>query len=489
MQSGEKIADLNTLKQLFEKSADVLFQTYTFGKQDVVFITCEAMIDQQLLNEVVVPRVQHVVELRNDESESLEKMIVSQLHVPSLTKVNEKEEIITLIYTGNVLLYFDSNCLFASNISKKPNRNPEETKLEVPVKGPRDNFIEDIAVNIALVRKRLPTNSLCVEKFELGRRSKTAVALLYFDDIASKETLYSIKKQLKKVDTDIVFSGDLLMEQVNKSSKLFPKTDYTGRADKAIQALVRGRFLIFVDGVAYGVITPVNLFLLVKTGEDNEYPSVFSSMTRLLRIFGMTIGIILPAFWLALTTFHQDQLPLQLLATVVQSNTGLPFPSFLEMLLMLLMFELFREAGLRLPSALGGTIGVVGGLIIGDAAIRAGVTSPAMIVIIATSTIATFTLVNQALTSTVSILRLCFILLTAFLGLFGFFMSVFFTILFLAGIRIFGVPYLNISADLNWMTIKRTFFRLPPDQYKTRPEMLNPIDKTRAKSNENNNEK
>lgn len=485
MQSGEKNADLQTLKQLFEKSADVLFQTYTFKEQPVVFITCEAMIDQQLLNEVVVPRVQQVLTQR--EAEPIEKTIVSKLHVPSLTKVTQKEEMISLIYTGNVLLYFGNGCIFASNIAKKPNRNPEETKLEVPVKGPRDNFIEDIAVNIALVRKRLPTNSLCVEKFELGKRSKTSVALLYFDDIASKETLYSIKKQLKKVDTDIVFSADLLMEAVNKNTKLFPKTDYTGRADNAIQALVRGRFLIFVDGVAYGVITPVNLFLLVKTGEDNEYPSLFSSLARLLRIFGMTIGIILPAFWLALTTFHQDQLPLQLLATVVQSNTGLPFPSSLEMLLMILMFELFREAGLRLPSALGGTIGVVGGLIIGDAAIRAGITSPAMIVIIATSTIATFTLVNQSLISTVSILRLCFILITAFLGLFGFFMSVFFTIFFLAGIRIFGVPYMNISADLSWLTIKRTLFRLSPNQYKTRPSDLNPIDKTRGKTNANKN--
>lgn len=485
MQSGEKNADLQTLQQLFEKSADVLFQTYTFKEQPVVFITCEAMIDQQLLNEVVVPRVQQVLTQREDEP--IEKIIVNKLHVPSLTKVTQKEEMISLIYTGNVLLYFGNGCIFASNIAKKPNRNPEETKLEVPVKGPRDNFIEDIAVNIALVRKRLPTNSLCVEKFELGKRSKTSVALLYFDDIASKETLYSIKKQLKKVDTDVVFSADLLMETVNKNTKLFPKTDYTGRADKAIQALVRGRFLIFIDGVSYGIITPVNLFLLVKTGEDNEYPSLFSSLTRLLRVFGMTIGIILPAFWLALTTFHQDQLPLQLLATVVQSNTGLPFPSSLEMLLMLLMFELFREAGLRLPSALGGTIGVVGGLIIGDAAIRAGITSPAMIVIIATSTIATFTLVNQSLVSTVSILRLCFILLTAFLGLFGFFMSAFFTIFFLAGIRIFGVPYMNVSADLSWITIKRTLFRLSPNQYKTRPNDLDPIDKTRGQTNANKN--
>lgn len=487
MHLDAKKIDLTTLKQLFEKSADVQFQPYTFGGQQVVFITCEAMIDQQMLNEVVVARVQQL--LNNSDEEAVEQKIVNELYLPGLTKVLDKSEVISLVYTGNVLMYFESNCIFASNISKKPNRSPEETKLGVPVKGPRDNFIEDIAVNIALVRKRLPTNSLVVEKFELGKRSKTTVALLYFDDIASKETLYSLKKQLRKVDTDIVFSGDLLMERLNQGGKLFPKVDYTGRADNAIQALVRGRFLLFIDGVAYCTITPVNLFLLVKTSEDNEYPSIFSSLSRLLRIFGMTIGILLPAFWLALTTFHQNQLPLQLLATVVQSNTGLPFPSSLEMLLMLLMFELFREAGLRLPSALGGTIGVVGGLIIGDAAIRAGITSPAMIVVIATSTIATFTLVNQSLVTAVSILRISFIVLTSFLGIFGFLMSAYFTLLFLTNIRVFGVPYMNIATELRWGSIKKTLFRLPADQYKTRPNMLNPLDKTRSNTDETEEEK
>ncbi|PIC63537.1 spore germination protein [Sporosarcina sp. P13] len=480
MESDEKEMDLNSLKQMFQKSADVQFQSYTFDQRQVVFITCDAMIDEQLLNQVIIQRVQLMI--NNLKDETIEEAAVTQLHIPNLRKVETTTELGTLVYTGHLLLYFeDEGLFFSSNIAKKPNRNPEETKIEVPVKGPRDNFIEDISVNIALIRKRLPTNSLCVEKFELGKRTKTAVALLYFDDIASKETLYSIKKQLKKVNQDIVFGGDLLMESANMSAKLFPRTDYTGRPDNAIQSLARGRFLILVDGVAYAVITPVNLFLLIKTSDDNENPSIFSSLARLLRVFGMSVGIGLPAFWLALTTYHQDQLPSLLLATVVQSNTGLPFPSILEMLIMLFMFELFREAGLRLPTALGGTIGVVGGLIIGDAAIRAGITSPAMIVIIATATIATFTLVNQSLVVAVSILRVCFIILTAFLGMFGFLVSILFTVLYLSNIRVFGVPYMNIAADLSWKTLKKSFLRLPANQYKERPNMLNPKDKTRSK--------
>ncbi|MGE7922578.1 spore germination protein [Viridibacillus arvi] len=484
MTSAKKPIDLNTLRQLFQKSADVHFQSYTFNQHTVHFITCDAMIDQQLLNEVIVQRVQEF--LSNNIEQTLDEAVKTELILPDLLKVEDKEDAISLVFSGHLLLFFeDELLLYSSNIAKKPNRNPEETRMEMVIKGPRDNFIEDISVNIALIRKRLPTNSLCVEKLELGERSKTSVAILYFDDIANKEILSEIKKELNSVDTDIVFSGDLLMERIIKSGMLFPRTDYTGRPDHAIQSLVRGRFIIMVDGVAYAVITPVNLFLLLKSGEDNENTIIFSSFERVLRVFSILIGLLLPAFWLALTTFHQDQLPLQLLATIVQLNTGLPLPSAIEMLLMLLMFELFREAGLRLPSAIGGTISVVGGLIIGDAAIRAGVTSPAMIVIIAISTIATFTLINQSLVTAVSVLRICFIVVTAFLGLFGFFMSLYFTLFYLSNIRTFGVPYMNISSDLSWSTIKKSIFRLPPKNYNERPNMLDPQDKTRTKEDKN----
>ena len=481
MQPADNSIDAETLKQLFKKSADVQFQEYTFNQRKVMFITCEAMIDQHLLNDVIVARVQLFFNAL--EELSFEDAVTSHLHIPSLKKVEAKNEIISDVYAGNVLLYFeDYNVVYSSNISKKPNRNPEETKTEVLVKGPRDNFIEDISTNIALIRKRLPTNSLCVEKFEVGRRTKTTVAILYFDDIADENILAGIKEKINKVDVDIIYSGNILMELIDKRSILLPRHDYTGRPDYAIQFLARGRFVILIDGVSYGVIIPVNLFLLFKTGEDNENTITFTSFERLLRVAGLLISTLLPAFWLALTTFHQNQLPLQLLATVVQSNTGLPFSTVFEMVLMLFVFELFREFGLRVPAAVGGSISVVGGLIIGDAAIRAGITSPAMIVIIATSVIASYTLVNQSLVAAVSLLRFFFILFTAFFGLFGFFLAFFFIVLYLANMRTFGVPYLALTGDLSWSKTLRTIIRLPGKDYAERPHDLNPKDKMRMKN-------
>lgn len=464
-----------SFEQMFKKSADVKFQQLHVNERSVTFITCEAMVDLYLLHEVILPRVAQF--LRRAEKVD-EQTVLTTLALPQIATVKTSEEAELAVYRGHCLVCLEP-LVFAANIEKKPNRSPEETNLEVTITGPRDNFIEDLATNIALLRKRLPTKSLCVERMELGRRSKTALAIVYFDDIANKQSLSQIKQDLAKIDVDIVFNTSGLMETLHQNTKLFPLVDYTGRPDFAMQALARGRFIIFVDGVAYATITPINLLMLLKSGEDNEYPVIFSSFERLLRVLCIILGVLLPAFWLALTTFHQDQLPFPLLATVVQANTGLPLPSALEMLLMVFMFELLREAGLRLPTIIGSTIGVVGGLIIGDAAIRAGITSPAMVVVIAVSTIAAFTLVNQSLVTAVSMARIFFILMASVLGFFGVFITLFSLILYLANLRVLGVPYLNFAADLSVDNWARAFLRLPQKEYKKRPSMLRTQDATR----------
>ncbi|KOS61813.1 spore germination protein [Lysinibacillus agricola] len=473
--------NLKSLKALFQRSADVIFQEFIFQQHKVHLITCEAMINEQLLQTVIVQRVQSL--FFETSEELLEEHIQENLHIPHLQKISNKDEAITRVYKGHALLYFeDINLLYSSYIAKKPNREPKETTLELVVKGPRDDFIEDVFINIALLRKRLPTNSLSVETYELGKRSKTTVAVLYIEDVVNQKMLEQIKLQLQGIDTDIVFSGDLLMERIEQSTKVLPRHDYTGRPDFAIQALSRGRIIIIVDGVSYVIITPANSMLLFKSGEDNEYPIIVSSMERILRIVAVLISVLLPGFWLALTTHHQEQLPFILLATVVESRMGLPFPTILEILMMLFMFELFREANIHLPNVISGSISVVGGLVIGDAAIKAGVTSPAMIVVIATSSIAAFTLVNQSFVTAMSILRLIIILASAFFGLFGFFISVFFILLYTANLRVLGVPYLNMGADLDWQDIKRSLVRLSPAGYRNRPEFLNVQDKSKTSS-------
>lgn len=475
---------LNTLQKMFQNTSDIKFQQYNFNGHKVHFITCEAMFDQRLLNRVIVPRVEFI--LHHLTNEKLEKQLISHLYIPNLKRIYMKEEATSLVFKGFVLLYFeDDELLFSSNIAKKPNRLPSESRIESTIKGPRDNFVEDLAVNIALIRKRLPTKSLFVEKIEIGNRSKTSIAILYFEDIVNKEILSNIKEKLNKIETDAVFSGEVLMERMNNSPVLFPINNYTGKPDFVVQTLLRGRFVILVDGVSYAMFTPVNLLLFLKTSEDNEYPVLFGAITRSARMLGILISTLLPAFWLSLISFQQDQLPFQLLATVVQSRNGIPVPASMEILTMMIVFELFREAGIRLPSFLGATISVVGAIMIGNAAIEMGITSQAMVIVIATSTVASYITVNQTLGYTITILRFAFVFFSSFFGMFAFFISFFFLLVYLANIRVFGVPYLSMGTDLNWRNIEKALFRLPADKYNKRPEILGTSDKTREKNEDN----
>ena len=455
--------DVTYLRHVFETSADVFFEETFYGSPPVkvTIAACEGLVDTEQLTRLVYERLRQLIE-RHQERGITKEQVLTGLHLPSVKEVTKKEQAVNDIYSGKALLLLGNiEAVFSINIANRPQRKPEDTAAEVTIKGPRDNFIEDLAINTALIRKRLRTNTLAVEHYEIGTRSSTQIGLLYVDDKVNTNILKGVKEKLTGINAEGIFSGNQLMELIDKPSPVFPRYDYTGRPDAAVQALLKGRIILLVDGVSYAIITPANLFLLIKTAEDDEYNPLFASFERILRILGIFVAALLPGFWVALTTFHQDQIPLILLATVVESRRGLPLPSSLEALIMVLMFEIFREAGMRLPPGIGSTLSVLGALIIGDAAINSGLTSPAMLVVISGSIVATFTLINQSLIGAISVLRLLSILLSSLFGLFGYFFSVFFILIMLSNMRTFGTPYLEITANLSWKNVKKSLLRLP----------------------------
>lgn len=480
----KQIQNLLSLKTLFQDSADVIFETYSFGESvyhhDVTFLFCNGLIDDQMLNEVIYERFNNFFsKLKKEKIE--EKDISRYLYIQGVRRIQYEEEAIESIFSGQLLTYFHKeNFVFSIDISSRPQRQTEETNTEVAIKGPRDNFIEDLSTNIALIRKRLRTNSLVLRKYVVGKRSNTEVAVLYMKDIANPDILAELEKSIQKIDIDGVFSGRQVHELIiKKPFSVFPTHHYTGRPDFAVNSLLVGRFIIFVDGVPYAVVVPVNFGYLLKTSEDTENVYIFNSWERILRFLALVISIYLPGFYLALTSYHQNQIPIIFLGTIIESSKGVPFPAPLEALIMLLLFEIFREAGLRLPLAIGQTLSVVGGLIIGEAAIRAGLASPLTIVIIAISAVATYTLVNLSLHGIVSILRFLVVILASFFGFFGFFVSVYGILFYMANIQTFGVPYLTVPSVANAMPILKTFLRLPEQKYVKRAKFLKTNDTTR----------
>ncbi|MFA8437889.1 spore germination protein [Pueribacillus sp. YX66] len=478
------LKNLNSLETLFAESADVNFHTFSFGeslyKHDITFIMCIGLVDSNALNNVIYERFVYFFKHITKEKVS-EQDVIHHLYAPGITRIYYENEAIEKIFSGQLLVYFQKeNMFFTIDISDRPQRSTEETNTEVAIKGPRDNFIEDLSTNIALIRKRLRTNSLALKKYTVGKRTQTEVAILYIKDIANGEQLQELEKRIKEINIDGVFSGRQFHELIlEKPFSFFPTHHYTGRPDFAINSLLNGRYLIFVDGVAYAVIVPVNFGFILKTGEDTESNYIYNSLERLIRFLGLVFAIYLPGFHIALTSFHQNQIPIVFLGTIIEASKGVPFPAPIEALVTLFLFEVFREAGLRLPMAIGQTLSVVGGLIIGDAAIRAGITSPLTVVIMATSAVAAYTLVNLSLHGIVAILRFFVLLLSSCFGFFGFFVSIYIVLMYMANIQSLGVSYMTVPEVTTIKPVLKTFLRLPEKKYKRRPSFLRTKDKTR----------
>lgn len=468
----------DTVRLLFGSSADITIQIHYFGTSDqikTVLLYCDGLVDMKQINQFVLPHFSRLL----DSPEQISTIKSNSLL--QLNPIQNGEDLLHQLFEGNMIIIFeDQQKMFSVDVADIPNRSPEESNTEVSIKGPRDGFTEELSTNIALIRKRLKTPSLYHEQFRVGRRSQTKVSLLYLYDVARPEVINEVRSRIQKIDIDGLLSNEQLEESLSDySHSLFPLVDYIGRPDYAAASLLRGRFVILIDGSPMALIAPINLTMLLKSPEDMHLPFYYVALERLFRLIGISISILAPGLWVALTSYDVDQLPFQLLATISNSRVGLPISAPMEAFLMLGLFEIFREAGVRLPKAVGETITVVGGLIVGDAAIRAGITSPTMLFVAAVTAVATFTLVNQSLSGSVSVVRIFILICSSVLGMYGFYIGVLALITYLSRLESFGLPYLAPVSPLSWRDVLSGLSVTPRDNLKKRPEMLNTIDPTR----------
>lgn len=437
---SNKPDNLTHLRRQFEHNSDVVFLNMTLRAEDddihVVLLFCDGLIDRSQLGRTVLPQ--------------LEQITAEQLRDRHIRNVLfqyeelDKPQLIEAIFSGQVLIIFEKyDLLYSLDISNLPNRSPEESNTEVSVKGPRDGFTEHLTTNVALIRKRLKTNTLYSELFVIGRRSRTQVALMYIRDIADAGMVRAVQERLAKIDVDTLISSEELIEYISDSPySLVPLIDYNGRPDFIVESLVRGRFALIVDGTPMALIAPATLTSLLKSPEDFHQPYYLVILEAILRTAGLGMSVLLPGFYLALSSFQLDQIPFPFLSTIANARKGLPMPTAFEGIIMQLVFDLFREAGIRLPKGVGQTVTVVGGLFIGQAAIDAGITSPTMLVVTSISVVASYTLVNQSLSGVVTLARFYVLIISSIFGLYGFFLSTFSLLVFLAGLESYGVPFL-----------------------------------------------
>ncbi|MUT65897.1 spore germination protein [Paenibacillus sp. NEAU-GSW1] len=453
---------LDSIYSRLSRSDDVVIQDFrTDGEIGHLFkiITCCGMVDMQTFF-IALPanleRLAHWIDNgqkgEEDQDSALKwsaGLIGSRM---PLDNKNDIDSLYAALFSGSVIVIHNrSGIVFNFDLASQPGRQPEESTMELSLKGPRDGFIENIVTNIALVRRRLRTPDLHCEYWSLGSESQTEVALLYMDGVADPQIVEEARNRLRNIHIKTLHSATQLEDLISdRPYSFFPLVEYIGRPDYVVESLTKGKFALLVDGSPSAIIAPTNLMLLTKSPEDMHLPYYFVSLERLLRLMGLVLALCLPGFWVALSAYNIDQIPFSLLATITISRIGLPVSATMEMFIMLSIFELFREAGVRLPRAVGQTVSVVGGLIVGDAAISAGLTSPTMLVAAAITAVATFTLVNQSLSGTVSILRFFILMLSSLFGIFGFYISVFAVLIYMCSIESFGKPYLAPIAPIKW---------------------------------------
>ncbi|GBF71855.1 spore germination protein [Paenibacillus sp. 598K] len=476
--SKDKLTN-DRLLRWFQLNADVEVQACTLQNGEDSFeallLFSPGMIDNAALNRLLTI---------HDEDASVTALPLLPLMQPvEITEQGEEKEalIADLVFSGQAILFVEQRqLLYRMDLACLPKRSPDETNTEASIRGPRDGFVEDIGVNAALVRRRMRSTSLCMEQFELGQRSHTRVTLLYIKDIANPELVHEARERIRDIKIDALISGAQLEELISdRPYSMFPLLDYSGRPDFVVDCLVRGRIALLVDGSANAIIAPANFSLLLKSSEDAHAPYVFVAFERIARLFGLLVSIFLIGFWVALLNYHQEQFPLSLLSTVIVSRQGVPMSVPTEAFMILALFEILREAGARLPKAIGQTLAVVGGLIIGESAIRAGLTSPALVVIAAISTLSTFILVNQSLSGAVALLRIFVLAGASLMGMYGFLGSLFLILLYLANLRSFGMPYLAPISPLSFKGLLTAMLRLPWKKMNQRSRLLKPIDNTR----------
>jgi spore germination protein len=368
-----------------------------------------------------------------------------EIQTADISQEYDFEKVINSVMKGDTGIFVSgSRRAFVMSSKALPVRSIDESSTEGGMRGARDSFNESLRTTTALIRRRIRDTGLKVVQSSIGTRSKTDYALLYIKDLAQPELVEQVEERINKYEIDAVFDSGMaehLME--GKWYRPFPVFQATTRPDKAAAAIVEGRVVIAFDNSPEVLIAPATINTLFQTADDyyNRWP--VASFARIIRYVAAFIAAFMPGFYIAITCFHREVIPEKLLYAIAAARSQLSFPIVVEVLIMELLFELLREAGIRLPGQLGNTIGVVGGLIVGQAAVEAGIVSTIVIIVVALTAIASFAIPNEVFASVFRLLKFVTIFTSAVWGLYGFFVSVLILLIWLSQMESFGVPYMS----------------------------------------------
>ncbi len=467
------------IKQLFEKSGDVIVRPIMVGNLQAALFCVDGLIDSKTVGELIIKplstddSLQHAV----DAQQAVQQLLEGAARFPFVTKETDVHKVITAVLSGLTAILFSSIetavLIDARGFEKRSIGEPVDENV---IKGAKDCFVEVIRVNTATIRRKIKSPNLVIEENIIGKLSMTNYALVYLNGVTNRHILKEIRQRIKKIDVDgMMASGNLEESLSEKPFSIFPQLMYTERPDKFCSNILDGRVGILIDGLPLAYILPVSMTMFLQAPEDYSNNFIFSSTIRFLRYCCLVVSLLLPGFYIAITTFHQEMIPTELAISIQNAKTDVPFPAFVEIAGMLIAFEILLEAGLKLPKTIGQAVSIVGALVVGQAAVEAKIISPAVVIVIAFTGICGFTMPNQDFGNAVRLWRFIFTLAGSLAGLFGVMVTIIFLLLELCSIQNLGSSYIEPLSDSISSHIKDTLFRPPFRYLNWRPFSVRPI--------------
>ncbi|WP_019421256.1 spore germination protein [Paenibacillus sp. OSY-SE] len=476
-------ANLQHIQETVGNSTDIIIREVPIGKtgeQKIAVIYTDGLADSKVVIDFIMETLMlDVKQLDMSETAISAPNIVQILKdyvitVGEIKEVADFESLFNSILSGDTFILLDGYATgLAVGTQGWKDRGVSEPSSESVVRGPREAFSETLRTNTALLRRKIKSPNLWLETKQIGQVTKTNVAVMYIKGIVDDKVVKEVHARLDRIDTDGILESGYIEEFIQDETYTpFPTIYNSERPDVIAAELLEGKVAILVDGTPFVLVVPALFVSFLHSAEDYYFRADISSLVRILRYIGIFIALLGPSLYVAITTFHQEMLPTQLLISLAAQREGVPFPAFIEAVMMEVTFEILREAGLRMPRMIGPAVSIVGTLVIGQAAVEAGIISAAMVIVVSTTAICSFVFPSYSMSNSIRMLRFPLMILAASFGLFGIIIGLIAIVLHLSSLRSFGVPYMSPFAPLIPTDQKDAIFRLPQWALLSRPRLI-----------------
>lgn len=482
--------NVNTIKRLLQNPIDLLIRQIAVGPNlhQCAVICIDGLANQTTVNDQILKNVLQItsqlpaIDPAFQSADSLASFMKAKaLPLNELDEARTMDEVVLAILSGDTALFVDgTNRVFIMGTRGWESRSISEPTSEQVIRGPKEAFTESIQTTTSLIRRRIRDPNLRFDAIKLGRRAKKDVMVVYVEGIVHPKLVAEVKRRLSTMNIDDI-EGAGFIEQWIQDSLLspFPQIMSTERPDAVSAALLQGRVAIILDGTPFQLVVPITLASSFQSPEDYYQNWIIATLIRILRFLAAFFATFLPAFYIALVEYHHGMIPSRLAFSIAGAREGVPFPAVVEAFMMEATLELLREAGIRLPKPIGQTIGIVGGLVIGEAAVQAGVVNPIMVIVVAITAISSFALPSYTFAISLRIIRFGIMMATAVFGLYGLILCYIMINIHIVNLRAFGIPYSAPFAPYMGNDWKDLILRAPLTAMKERPKMMQTKDSER----------